>query len=180
MSPFMKSCLPQKSLTLPITPRLKELASHVALARKKGHDHCRQPSDDLGSADKNLAADYAGVLGEVVVYDALERMGHKPRYTLLSNAPPAGPDFTLFPFSYSIKTVPDGSFYLSVNERQRLDPKYVSDFYLPVLLSNGTASIYQPIPASEVATWELREGHTPYRSIPVSELTPINSLEEIF
>jgi hypothetical protein len=173
-----RSCLPPASLRLPVTSCMAELARLLAIARMRSHDHCRRPEEEA-----SFAIEYAGALGEVVVYDALERAGLEPEgYTLLADHAPTGPDFIIgWGFRYDIKTVPAGKFYLSINERQRLNPQHTTDYILPVRLSEGYtyASVYAPIPASKVADWPLRYVHSYYRSIPVSSLQPLAGLEEL-
>jgi len=183
MSPFMKSSLPPKSLELPITPCLAELARLLALARKQGHDHTRRPEQDMGSDQANFDKDFIGVLGEIAILDAMERAGMQPEgYTLLADRPPDGPDFFLgFAIGFDAKSIPDGQSYLCVNEmqRQRLDAQNRTAYILPIIVAKDTASVYAPIPFRQVADWELRQGRSQYRSIPVSLLHPLARLEDL-
>ena len=168
---------PNPQTLLIARPNMVHAARRVAGLRTALHDGNRKPSADLGDA-ANVRCDFFGLLGEWLAIDHLERAGLEPTdYELLRQFPKPGPDFVLNGVSYDAKAVPFGSRYLSCNERQRLDPRHACDYLLPVVfVGNNCAQLGQPIPYARVADWDLRQGHSPYRSVPVAWLKPLPDL----
>jgi hypothetical protein len=168
------------TLELAALPSLKHAARILAKMRTAGHDGNRAPSADLG-ADKNLSCDYFGLLAELALYLAMERHGlHPTAYVLVGERAPVGPDFLLNGVRFNIKCCPPGKQFLSVNERQRLDPHHAADFVLPVVFATPDAlKVFAPIPAESIAFWELRQGHSAYRSLPVAALRPLCGLRQL-
>ena len=67
-----------------------------------------------------------------------------------------------------------------INEAQRLDPRHASDYILPVVFATPTAlRILCPLPFKQVGKWALRAGHSPYRSIDISNLPALTSLDDL-
>lgn len=169
-------------LTLAASPLQMQTASLVAMLRHKAANAWRKEHQSLGSEAENIAADFAGVLSELLLIDTLERAGLQPKgYCLFHDRPPSGPDFRLGPLRFSIKSVRPGKQFVCLNEKQRLDPRFAFDYLLPVrFIRQDTARMLRPVPACEVAAWPLREDrHSPYRSIAVAELCPLASIEEL-
>lgn len=167
-------------LALTITECQRQCAHHLARLRTAGHNHCRKAFEDTGSQDRNLRADYFGLLAEIVVIDHIERMGIKPQFTLLSDRPTTAPDITLSLYyddfqavdRIEIKSCPPGQQYLCISERQH--QSRVCDCYLPVVFeSEECLHIFEPIAYQAVDKWELRKGHSAYRSIHISQLQPL-------
>lgn len=166
---------------LPLTALPVQLAMARILGklRMQGHDHCRKPSEDGGKA--NYRRECYGILAEMLVIEALERRGEHPTgYVLVARRTPGGQDITLNGVVYSIKSVPAGSYYLCINEEQRLSPDKACDFILPVVFRKAKkAVVLQPIRPAVVAEWELRKEHSYYRSIHVGKLQPLRRWEDL-
>ena len=171
----------QNGVILSATPLQIHIAHCLALSRRLAHDVIRKPWEDLGAAG-NIRADNVGLLGELLIIDALQSANRKPtNYVLFAERAQTGPDFILDGTTrYDVKSIPVGTRYLSVNERQRVDPRHDVDFILPVyFISNSVAQILEPIPIADVGRWQLRQGHSPYRSTPISELAPLIDLRAL-
>jgi hypothetical protein len=155
-------------------------AQAIGLARTLFNDASRKPWEDLGVA-RNQSCDFFGTLAELLLIEALEREGYNVTdYILLAQRAPKGPDFRIGKRSFNVKAIPLSNRYVTVNEAQRLAPESKADFYVPVaFLTPDMAQVYVPIPAAQVATWPLRQGHSPYRSTPLEALTPLVSFAEL-
>jgi hypothetical protein len=164
------------TLELRAGAQLCDLAELLAQIRTCGHNHTRKQHEH--TAD-NALTEYFGVAAELFLLYGMEMKGLIPEnYVLIAPSAPSGPDFVLNRKTYDIKATPPGKMYVCCNEASRL--KHVPDFIVPVVFSDShTARVYKPIPAATVATWQLRVGHSPYRSIAVRDLQPIRSLLEV-
>jgi|SRR5579871_1268730 len=162
---------------LQATPSQQECARHMAQQRTRGHDHCRRKDEDLG--DYGLTADYFGFLAELALYDALERNGQHPRYTLLADRAVSEPDMRLGSNTFDVKAVPPKKRFLAINQGQHQDPRRQPDYYLPVVfLADDKMQVMAPVPHKCVRTWRLMtNGHAPYFSLCVSHLQPLASLD---
>jgi hypothetical protein len=157
-------------------PWICQTARILARQRTTGHDHTRKAHEDTGD---NELVDVYGLLAELLLLDGLERWGLRPKgYVMLADRAPNCADFELDGKTYDIKAALPGKSFVCCNERQRLTR--LADFYVPVAFERQDyASVYKPIPASVVASWPLRQGHSPYRSIALSALQPISCLLEV-
>ena len=124
-----------------------------------------------------MKVDLQGALSEAVVLDALEENGFEPRgYVLLRKKPKRDPDFTLGHVRYNIKST-DGQF-LTIPERWLKNP--MCDYVLPaIIMGNNRIVLAAPVPVAEIRTWELRHGHSDYRSINRSCLKRLCSLYDL-
>lgn len=158
----------------------QQLARIVARMRTQGHDGNRKPEADLGAIG-NDEADFWGVLAEIVVIDRLERAGHAPQhYVFYADRSPVGPDFVLHGVRWNVKAIPPSKHYLSVNERQRRDPRHEADFVLPVRFLHGdSVALLSPVSYTRIAEWPLRQGRSAYRSVSVDTLPVIENLLDV-
>jgi hypothetical protein len=172
---------PREGLVLIATPLATHHARLIARARANGHAHCRKPSETIGQPSDMALAEHYGALAEIVVLDELFRAGLTPQgYQLIADRAPIGPDFTLEGVSYQVKSVPAGKMFLCINEAQRTDPQHTSDYILPVVFTTPMAArVLRPIPFAQVGTWELRKGHSEYRSVDISNLPVLKSLHDL-
>jgi hypothetical protein len=86
-------------------------------------------------------------------------------------------DFRLGTQGYDIKAAGVGEPFLNVNEAKRLRFLAEGVKILPcAFVSDNALRLYKPVSAATVGTWQLKHGRTPYRSIPLEQLTPLASL----
>lgn len=171
-----KRAVPSTIIRLTATETQIDLAASVALARTLFHNQRgRRPDQNLGS--RNQSIDYIGALAEVLIRVALDAQGIVYKAArFFDSSIPVGPDLTIDGVTYNVKAIPHSQQFLMLNEEQRLDPRKASNFVLPVRFTSATAAaIAVPVPACEIADWVLREGHSLYRSCPVSQLRPLAS-----
>lgn len=168
----------KEGVLLTATPIDVHHAWMIARERAKGHDHCRKAQETIGSPSEQALAEHYGALAEVVTLAALFRDKLTPqKWQLVAQRAPSGPDFVLCGLTYQIKSVPPDKRFLCINEQQRLNPRHASDFVLPVVFTTPTTlRLLRPIVFAEVSKWELRQGHSPYRSVAVASLPVLNSL----
>jgi hypothetical protein len=166
--------------TMAVTPSQVACARLIAKGRKVGHDHTRKPSEDIG-AGKNQAADLVGALGELALITALESEGMVPTgYVFVADRPPKGADFKLNGVRFSVKTAGPKSGFIFINEAQRISPDHEIDYVLPLAFDGPTKlRVFAPVPVADAGKWELREGHSPYRSIPLRNLDGLASLADL-
>lgn len=157
------------------------IAECLALARTMAHNGRRRPGEDLGSDAANLRADYAGILAELLVVEALEALDWEPHgYTFFAPSAPSGPDFSLYGRRFSIKAAPEGRPRVCVNEAQRLDERKRFDFLLPAQqLSRYLVRLYAPVPAASIACWQLDTVHSPFRWKSLRDLEPLRDWWEL-
>lgn len=165
------------AVQIPCTASMHQAAEFMGRLRTSLHNGSRRAEQDLGT-NRNLQVDADGLLAELAVLSALLEAGMQPvGFSLLAHPTPRGADFWLNGYSYNIKATRGD--YIAINEAQRVHPQKKSNFYLPVVLNTNTAYILAPVPASTIATWQLRTGHSAYRSAPVTFLRPLRDLHEL-
>jgi|GEM_PF-3655006 len=161
----------------------------IAEGRMTANDRTRRKVCDLGSREKNLAADRAGAAGEYGVEQFLHiacpefkqpnsgwamRLTPKVMKRSVKEADVAIYSRTLGRFIADTKA--SATAFCSINEQQRTERP--APFYIPVkiLLDRGI-EVFEPVPSAAVAKWSLRDGHSPYRSIAFSDLHPMTPIE---
>ena len=162
-------------IILVASPLQLHTARCLALARKQAHDGKRKPCEDLGEA-ANERCEFSGLLAELLVLAALEAAGLNPTgYVLLSDYGQPGPDFRIGRTIYDTKSTPFGSCFFNVNEEKRIEMRARGvHAVLPVVFcANNAAQVMHPVPIAELERWTLRQGHSPYRGVHVSQLTPL-------
>ncbi len=160
-------------ITLRATPAQQECARIITQGRQRGK-HLAAPSASIGTAEADFKATYYGTLAELVIADWLERLGHRPQYTLLAPGSVTSADFLLDGKRIEIKCSPPGKHYLSISIRQHSNPKRKADFYLFALCEDEeTLRIVPPVSYDQVSTWTRMDNrHEPYYSCHRDDLTP--------
>jgi hypothetical protein len=180
MSPLPDARAPSEGVVLSALPCQIELARLLARARRRGHDHTRKPHEDAG--EHTFKCEAYGALAELLVLEALEREGYCPEgYQLLADTAPVGPDFCLHDRRWEVKSILPGKQFVCINENQRLDPRHLADYFLPIhFIRPRQAQVCVPVSAETVATWTLMNNrHDLYRSVAISTLAPLHSWEDL-
>ena len=169
-------------------PSQEAFARIVAASRKTGNDATRKPEADRGSEQRNAAGDYDGAFGEVLAVQFLETQGLPVKDWLPLEAKPVPrPDITLYDAPIEIKTSSPEAKSFCINEKQRVKFAAIPGLlYWPVVrIGEKQAQLCKPIPAAEVATWQLLTPEdnpkvsSPCRSIPFDCLEQLQSLAEL-
>ncbi|HLK56513.1 MAG TPA: hypothetical protein VKU00_08115 [Chthonomonadaceae bacterium] len=167
------------SVILTATPCQVVCARILAAGRRK-HKESRRACNDQGSPERNLEGDFRGVLAELTIYDALERLGARPEYVLLDQYAVRGPDMKLGKWRIEIKTGSPGKFFAGVNKSQYDDPDKRPDFYLFALYQDATRFLLSaPIPPEIVGRWKVFQGHSAFYSERRENLPLLVSLEAL-
>jgi hypothetical protein len=170
-----------KTLTVSVTPEQSERAVQIASARMTGHNHCRSAEEQVGAGGSgNWLADWIGALGEVVIVDMLNAAGITPQgWIPVSTRPPVGADFRIGALACDVKATPPGRSFWNINEKQFQNR--TTDLYLPIqFIDPETACIFKAVSAATIATWPIRHGNSQYRGCPISQLCPIQKIEQLF
>ena len=160
-------------VTLRATPAQQECARIITQGRQQGK-HLAAPSASIGTAEPDFKATYYGTLAELVLADWLERLGHRPQYTLLAPGSVTSADFLLDGKRIEIKCSPPGKQYLSISVRQHSNPKRKADLYLFALYEDEEMlRILPPVHYESVSTWKRMDNrHEPYYSRHRDNLIP--------
>lgn len=170
-----------QGISLMATPFLLAIAQSLALARSRWHDGYRKPDQCIGNADRSRDAEFSGTLAEVIAVAALEAEGFFPvGFEPFTLRPSALADFSLDGYSFDVKAVSLNNAYLTINEEKRIAYQQAGVRILPVRFSStDRALVLRPVTAEQVGTWQLRHGHSPYRSVHVDSLRVLSSWAEL-
>lgn len=174
--PQYSTIFDQQPLTLTATPALEECARIIAAGRQRGK-HLAAASTSIGTAEADDEACYFGTLAELLLYDCLEKRKLHPQYILIASRAVTEADFRLDGLRYEVKCSPPGKAFLSISQRQHLDPRRPCDFYVCCLFETpNTLRVCRPIPHAEVSRWTpMNNGHEPYFSIHRADLQNLDT-----
>jgi len=174
---------------VPLEDSAWQTVERIAHERMRKNDKTRRAECDLGTIQKNFSVDCSGAAGEVgfniFLRAALPELD-KPNAEWFIRQVPAvlsrpikEPDVQIIRRGYS-KFVADvkssTSLYCTINEKQRRERP--APFYIPVRVISGRGiEVFEPIPSVVVASWELRQGHSPYRSEAFSRIKSLTPIE---
>ena len=179
---------PLSPITLTAQSSQEAFARVVAQERKRRNEATRKQTADRGSDQRNAEGDYTGAFGEVLAVQFLEAQAVPAAdWQPLEPKPVPRPDITAFGVPLEIKTSSPGAKSFCVNEEQRVKFSAIPDlWYWPVIREGeNRARLCKPVPAAEVATWQLLTPadnpkiSSPCRSIPFDCLEPLRSTGEL-
>lgn len=165
-------------MTIRFLPEMRQEADRVARSRCDAHDRTgRRPGESQGSREKNLRGDYLGVQAELAVRQLFADAGIRAAFSKLDTYDPR-PDVIL-PDGQRLDVKGTADHWVKINDKRHGENRARVDYYLPVQVTGGVAVIYRPVPWGDVSRWSLRTGHSPYRSCPVSSLTPLQGVSDL-